>query len=127
MLNQAYHTFEVRGLEVTDHDFTFQRCRRCCCNKICRFRDAVDAVRERDGYNYDGYTLRVEFPRGSGPGGPEEEGRGRGGGGFDRGRGRGRGDFGGGRGGFGGFGGRGGGRGGPPSRRSEYRVLVSGI
>ena len=52
----------------------------------------------RDGYNYDGYHLRVEFPRGSGPGG---------------------------RGGVGG-GGRGRGRGGPPSRRSEYRVLVSG-
>lgn len=57
-------------------------------------RDAEDAVRQRDGYNYDGYTLRVEFPRGSG---------------MARGRGRG-----------------GGGRGGPPSRRSENRVLVSG-
>ncbi|KAK7487898.1 hypothetical protein BaRGS_00020799 [Batillaria attramentaria] len=58
-------------------------------------RDAEDAVRQRDGYNYDGYTLRVEFPRGSG---------------MSRGRGRG-----------------GGGRGGPPSRRSENRVLVSGL
>jgi arginine/serine-rich splicing factor 1/9 len=64
-------------------------------------RDAEDAVHARDGYNYDGYTLRVEFPRGTGPGG-------RGGGG-------------------GGGGGRGRGRGGPPSRRSEYRVLVSGL
>ncbi|VDI80433.1 splicing factor, arginine/serine-rich 1/9 [Mytilus galloprovincialis] len=63
-------------------------------------RDADDAVVQRDGYNYDGYTLRVEFPRGGG-------GRGRGG--------------------FGGGGGGGGGRGGPPSRRSEYRVLVSGL
>ena len=54
----------------------------------------------RDGYNYDGYHLRVEFPRGTGPGGRR---------------------------GGGGGGGRGvGGRGGPPSRRSEYRVLVSG-
>ncbi|XP_025091086.1 serine/arginine-rich splicing factor 1-like isoform X2 [Pomacea canaliculata] len=57
-------------------------------------RDAEDAVRQRDGYNYDGYTLRVEFPRGSG---------------MSRFR-----------------GGRGG-RGGPPSRRSENRVLVSGL
>lgn len=54
-------------------------------------RDAEDAVHARDGYNYDGYHLRVEFPRGTGPG--------------RRGR----------------------GRGGPPSRRSEYRVLVSGL
>ncbi|VEL23259.1 unnamed protein product, partial [Protopolystoma xenopodis] len=29
-------------------------------------RDAADAVRERDGYTYDGYALRVEFPRGGG-------------------------------------------------------------
>ncbi|XP_013413945.1 serine/arginine-rich splicing factor 1B [Lingula anatina] len=62
-------------------------------------RDAGDAVHARDGYDYDGYRLRVEFPRGSGPGGP------RGGGG----------------------GGRGARRGGPPSRRSDYRVLVSGL
>lgn len=34
-------------------------------------RDAKDAVYERDGYDYDGYKLRVEFPRGRerGPGG----------------------------------------------------------
>lgn len=71
------------------------------------FRDASDAVHERDGYNYDGYTLRVEFPRGGGPGGPRSGG----GGGY----------------GFrGGSRGLAGGRGGPPSRRSEYRVLVSG-
>ncbi|CAL1538338.1 unnamed protein product [Lymnaea stagnalis] len=68
-------------------------------------RDAEDSVRQRDGYNYDGYTLRVEFPRGSGaPGG------GGGGGGF-----RGRGGY------------SGAGRGGPPSRRTQYRVLVSGL
>ncbi|GFO19840.1 Arginine/serine-rich splicing factor [Plakobranchus ocellatus] len=67
-------------------------------------RDAEDSVHSRDGYNYDGYTLRVEFPRGSSGGGR---------GGF---RGR------------GGFEGRGGGgRGGPPSRRTQYRVLVSGL
>ncbi|XP_005093924.1 serine/arginine-rich splicing factor 1A isoform X2 [Aplysia californica] len=65
-------------------------------------RDAEDSVRQRDGYNYDGYTLRVEFPRGSGA-------------------------MGGGRGGFRGRGGFGGGRGGPPSRRTQYRVLVSGL
>ncbi|KAK6190146.1 hypothetical protein SNE40_002076 [Patella caerulea] len=71
-------------------------------------RDAEDAVHHRDGYNYDGYTLRVEFPRGASGGG----------GGFQRSE----------RGGFGGGGGGGGrGRGGPPSRRSEFRVLVSGL
>ena len=30
------------------------------------FRDAEDAVRSRDGYDYDGYRLRVEFPKGGG-------------------------------------------------------------
>ena len=29
-------------------------------------RDAEDAIRGRDGYDYDGYRLRVEFSRGSG-------------------------------------------------------------
>ncbi len=61
-------------------------------------RDADDAVYGRDGYDYDGYRLRVEFPR---------SGRGS-------------------RGGFGGIGGAPRGRYGPPSRRSEYRVIVSG-
>ena len=59
-----------------------------------------DAVHSRDGYDYDGYRLRVEFPRNSGPG----SSRGGGGGGGSRG-GRGR---------------------GPPARRSQYRVVVSG-
>lgn len=66
----------------------------------CFYRDADDAVTARDGYDYDGYRLRVEFPRGGGPGG-------RGGGRGDRpttgSRGR-----------------------GPPARRSEFRVIVSG-
>ncbi|GFQ88433.1 hypothetical protein TNCT_729571, partial [Trichonephila clavata] len=57
--------------------------------------DADDAVGARDGYDYDGYRLRVEFPRGNGPG------RGMG---TPRGRGR-----------------------GPPARRSQYRVLVTGL
>lgn len=65
---------------------------------VSGFRDADDAVYGRDGYDYDGYRLRVEFPR---------SGRGS-------------------RGGFGGIGGAPRGRYGPPSRRSEYRVLVSG-
>ncbi|XP_059930384.1 serine/arginine-rich splicing factor 1A [Gadus macrocephalus] len=93
-------------------------------------RDADDAVYGRDGYDYDGYRLRVEFPRsgrGSGRGG------GGGGGGFGGGDGGGRGGGGGGgdRGGGGGGGGGGigapRGRYGPPSRRSEYRVIVSGL
>ncbi|CAH1230602.1 SRSF1 [Branchiostoma lanceolatum] len=66
-------------------------------------RDADDAVYGRDGYTLDGYRLRVEFPRGSARGG-----YGRSGGG-------------------GGGGGGGARRGGAPSRRSEYRVLVSGL
>lgn len=74
-------------------------------------RDAEDAVHARDGYDYDGYRLRVEFPRGGGSGGG-------GGGGISSG-GRGGGGF------------RGGGRGranrGPPARRSQYRVLVTGL
>nr|CAI5820576.1 unnamed protein product [Callosobruchus analis] len=56
-------------------------------------RDADDAVHARDGYDYDGYRLRVEFPRG------------RGGGGGERGR----------------------GSRGPPARRSQFRVLVTGL
>ncbi|XP_023277158.1 serine/arginine-rich splicing factor 1B-like [Seriola lalandi dorsalis] len=62
-------------------------------------RDAEDAVYGRDGYDYDGYRLRIEFPR-----------SGRGGGGD----------------GGGGALGTTRGRYGPPSRRSEYRVIVSG-
>jgi len=54
----------------------------------------------RHGYDYDGYILRVEFPRGDGARR----------GGFSRGP-----------------GGRGGGFGGPPSRRTPYRCLVSGL
>ncbi|GLH00323.1 2-methoxy-6-polyprenyl-1,4-benzoquinol methylase, mitochondrial [Gryllus bimaculatus] len=66
-------------------------------------RDAEDAVHARDGYDYDGYRLRVEFPRGGGPGGFRGGSRGNGvGGGSGRGR-------------------------GPPARRSQYRVLVSGL
>ncbi|CAG0885321.1 unnamed protein product [Darwinula stevensoni] len=54
-------------------------------------RDAEDAVSGRDGYDYDGYKLRVEFPRGAGP--RRSVGRGRG----------------------------------PPARRSQYRILISGL
>ncbi|KAF0297674.1 Serine/arginine-rich splicing factor 1 [Amphibalanus amphitrite] len=66
-------------------------------------RDADDAVYARDGYDYDGYRLRVEFPRGGGPGrGGMMGGRGMMGAGPGRGR-------------------------GPPARRSQYRVLVTGL
>jgi len=64
-------------------------------------RDAEDAVSKRDGYDYDGYKLRVEFPRGG------TRGRSGGSGG-------------------GGRGGDGRGRG-APARRSQYRVMVSGL
>jgi len=73
-------------------------------------RDADDAIAQRDGYYYDGYSLRVELPKNS----TDRLGM----------RGGGRGGGGGFRGGRGGFGA---GRGGPPSRRTQYRVLVSGL
>ncbi|XP_033119322.1 serine/arginine-rich splicing factor 1-like [Anneissia japonica] len=80
-------------------------------------RDAEDAVNARNRYDYDGYRLRVEYPRASRGGGGGGGGSfgGRGGGGFDGGM-------------RGGDGGRDGGRGrGPPARRSKFRVLVSGL
>lgn len=81
-------------------------------------RDAEDAIYERDGYNYDGYTLRVERPRGLGGGrGPSRSGPYRGGGGSS---------YGGGRDSY--TRGRGGGGSAPPNtRRSEHRVMVSGL
>ncbi|XP_011211332.1 probable splicing factor, arginine/serine-rich 3 [Bactrocera dorsalis] len=71
-------------------------------------RDAEDAVKARDGYDYDGYRLRVEFPRGGGPGSFRGNRN-------DRNRNDG-----------GGRGGGGGGRG-PPTKRSQYRVMVTGL
>jgi len=68
-------------------------------------RDAEDAVHARDGYDYDGYRLRVEFPRGGGPGNYRGSRSGGGSSGNDR----------------------GGGRRGPPARRSQFRVLVTGL
>lgn len=65
--------------------------------------DADDAVKARDGYDYDGYRLRVEFPRGGGPGSYRGNRN-------DRSR----------------DGGRMGGRG-PPAKRSQYRVMVTGL
>nr|SVE75488.1 EOG090X0HR1 [Daphnia dolichocephala] len=84
-------------------------------------RDAEDAVHARDGYDYDGYRLRVEFPRGSQNSGSGHRGSG------SRSGGRGGGD-GGGRGGGGGGDGSNGGRSrGPPARRTNYRVIVTGL
>lgn len=60
------------------------------------YRDAEDAVRSRDGKDWDGYRLRVEFPRGR-----ERTSN------FNR-------------------NGSKSSRGGPPQRRSKYRVSVSG-
>ncbi|CAH8488420.1 unnamed protein product [Heterobilharzia americana] len=67
--------------------------------------DASDAVRGRDGYNFDGYALRVELPRTAGynNGGGQNYNQFRRGG-FNRG---------------------GGGSG--PSRRSDFRVIVTGL
>lgn len=74
------------------------------------FRDAEDAVHGRDGYDYDGYRLRVEFPRGPGPRGPGGRLYG------DRGYG------GPPRGGSYSSGGSGGG-----GRRTNYRVIITGL
>lgn len=68
---------------------------------LCFFRDAEDAIHGRDGYDFDGQRIRVQFPRSSeggrsnsdrdrsssyrGGGGGGYSGRGRGGG---RGRGK---------------------------------------
>ncbi|KAK4745436.1 hypothetical protein SAY87_011748 [Trapa incisa] len=67
-------------------------------------RDAEDAIRGRDGYNFDGCRLRVELAHG-GRGPPPSSDR---------------------RGGYSGSGGGGGGRFGV-SRHSEYRVIVRGL
>jgi len=62
-------------------------------------RDAEDAVRARDGYDYDGYRLRVEFPKGGGSSVRSS----------------------------GGLSGGGAGGRGAPARRSKYRVLITGL
>ena len=74
-----------------------------CC-KFDIVRDAKDAVHGCDGYDMDGYRIRVEFPR-SNSGRDDSFGRS-----FSRGR-----------------GGRGRGRGMGPPRRSDHRVLISGL
>ncbi|XP_037122688.1 serine/arginine-rich splicing factor 9 [Syngnathus acus] len=68
-------------------------------------RDADDAVYGRNGYGYGDSKLRVEYPRSSSKFNP----MGGGGGGGDRGGGGPRGRF------------------GPPTRRSEFRVVVTGL
>jgi len=74
-------------------------------------RDAQDAIKGRDGYEINGHRIRVELPQ------SKSYQQSSGGSGGYRG--------GGGRGGF--SGGRGRGRGGGPPRRSDYRLLVSGL
>ena len=75
-----------------------------CINWNGHCRDAEDAVRGRDGYTFDGYRIRVEFPRASSRG----EGSGRGG-----------------------YGGRGrapgSGPGRPGYRPKGYQLIVSGL
>jgi arginine/serine-rich splicing factor 1/9 len=73
-------------------------------------RDAEDAIKARDGYNYEKYKLRVEFQKGS-KNGSSSGGGGGGGGGSNS---------------FGGSSGGAGGRNAPP-RRSDYRIIVSGL
>ena len=69
---------------------------------VCR--DADDAVKGRHDYNFDGYRLKVERPRQSAgtSGGPGGGGGGGGGSRYIR------------------------GRPGPPSQRSNYRVIIEG-
>jgi len=73
-------------------------------------RDAQDAIKGRDGYEISGHRIRVELPQSK-----SYQASSGGSGGYR----------GGGRGGF--SGGRGRGRGGGPPRRSDYRLLVSGL
>ena len=133
---------DVREKEIEDLFYKYGKIRNIIlkCQKGPPFafvefddsRDADDAVRGRSGYNFDGYKLRVEHPRGD----------------RDRDR-RGGGRYSGG-GGYGGRGGYGGGyrdrfddrndrsrpqqynsysfrHGVPPARRTEHRVVISGI
>lgn len=81
------------------HLFTEKNfCSEHCIINIYKFnRDAEDAVNARDGYDYDGYRLRVEFPRGTGPSN------------YRSGRGSGRNS-----------------NRGPPTRRTNHRVTVTG-
>jgi len=75
-------------------------------------RDAEDAVVGRDGYQLDGSTIKVEFPKQSRDRGYRGGGGGyRGGGGYDGGR---------------GYGGGGGGRDFRPKSRG-YQLIVSGL
>jgi len=70
-------------------------------------RDAEDAVKEKDGDKFENYRLKVEFPKASGRGGGRDNdrfGSDRGRGGYVRGRGR-----------------------GGPIRRTDHRVLISGM
>lgn len=62
-----------------------QHCQLYKPNVLSIFRDAEDAIRYRDGYDFEGSRLRVEYPQGKkdfGSGGSFR-------GGFSRGRGRG--------------------------------------
>lgn len=80
------------------------------CTNSCTHRDADDAIKGRDGYDFDGYRIKVEFPRGSSRGTRNSYGGGGGRGGGDR--------YGGPRG--GGFAGRG-------NRPKGHQLLVSGL
>jgi len=51
------------------------------CSVLVPHRDAEDSVRGRDGYVFDGYRIRVEFPRSSSRGSRGGDGGGGGGGG----------------------------------------------
>uniref|UniRef100_A0A915K3H9 RRM domain-containing protein n=1 Tax=Romanomermis culicivorax TaxID=13658 RepID=A0A915K3H9_ROMCU len=82
-------------------------------------RDAEDAIKHRDGYDFDGYRLRVEFPKGNGPYTP-----GRNTSNFSSWANGGRGRHG-----SNGYGSSSGGGGGGSSigRRTNYRVLITGL
>lgn len=78
---------------------------------LSSLRDADDAVYGRNGYGYGDSKLRVEYPRSSGAKFGPMGGGGGGGGGGGQGGGQGGGPR---------------GRFGPPTRRSEFRVIVTG-
>ncbi|CAG9464326.1 unnamed protein product [Pedinophyceae sp. YPF-701] len=116
---------DIRESEVDDLFHKYGKIRSIDCKPEKKFafvefvddRDAEDAIRGRDNYEFDGSRLRVEFARERGPrGGYDDRRGGYGGGGYG-----GRYDDRGGRGGRGGRGNFG------PSRKTGYRVIVEGL
>ncbi|KAB5527436.1 hypothetical protein DKX38_021283 [Salix brachista] len=106
----GYAFVEVSFGNALSTFFSFLRGFQLSFKKISQFeeaRDAEDAIRGRDGYDFDGHRLRVELAHGGrGQSSSDRHSSYSGGGGGGGGGGRGRGGV---------------------SRRSEYRVVVTGL